>query len=79
VALKKSRITEKVERPMLRHEACALYLLAGHSSIPRVHAWGRSQYFEYLAIDLLGRPLSDERQDVCDVLLLIDQMVREST
>jgi casein kinase I family protein HRR25 len=62
---------------MLRHEACALYLLAGHSSIPHVHAWGRSQYFEYLAIDILGTPLTDKRLDVNNALLLIDQMVRE--
>jgi hypothetical protein len=39
---------------MLEHETCALYLLAGHPSISRVHP---SQYFEYLAIDILGKPL----------------------
>ena len=44
---------------MLRHEACALSLLAGHLSIPRVYAWGRSQFFEYLVMDQLGAPLTD--------------------
>ena len=29
----------------------------GHSSIPNVIAWGRSQYFEYLVMDRLGSSL----------------------
>ena len=34
--------------------------------------------FEYLAIVILGRPLTDERWNVNSVLLLVDQMVCES-
>jgi serine/threonine protein kinase len=82
VALKKSHITKHVKYPMLRHEACALFILAGHPSIPSVYAWGRSQYFEYLAMDLLGIPLTahakdGKRLDLTNVLSLVDQMVRK--
>jgi casein kinase I family protein HRR25 len=68
---------------MLRHEACALSLLAGHLSIPRVYAWGRSQFFEYLVMDQLGAPLTDsveihKRFNLRSVLLLLDQIVREN-
>lgn len=33
--------------------------LAGHPSIPTVFAYGRFAHFEYLAMELLGRDLSD--------------------
>ncbi|KAI1787229.1 kinase-like domain-containing protein [Ganoderma leucocontextum] len=54
VALKKMRVTNHVRHPLLLHEACVLILLGGHPNIPRVLAWGRSQYFEYMAMELLG-------------------------
>jgi len=81
VALKKSHVTKHVTSPMLRHEACALSLLAGHPSIPRVYAWGRSQYYEYLAMDLLGSPSQSvstqpKRLELRSVLSLLVQMVR---
>ena len=68
---------------MLRHEACALSLLATHESIPRVYAWGRSQFFEYLVMDRLGASLTDSvkihnRLNLRSVLLLLDQMVRKA-
>ncbi|TFK72322.1 kinase-like protein [Pluteus cervinus] len=80
VALKQAHITKNIEHPMLLHEACALSLLAGHPSIPSVYAWGRSQYFEYLTLDLLGSSLGDtvkkeKKLDLKTVLLLLDQML----
>jgi hypothetical protein len=81
VAVKKSRVTTSVAHTLLRHEACAFVLLAPHKGFPRVHAWGRSQWFEYLAMDLLGPSLSDmlrtqgRRFNVGSVLLLTIQMV----
>ncbi|KAI0695676.1 kinase-like domain-containing protein, partial [Cerioporus squamosus] len=54
VALKKCHVTDHVHHPRLLHEACALALLQGHKSIPLVYAWGRSQFYEYLAMELLG-------------------------
>ncbi|TFK72321.1 kinase-like protein [Pluteus cervinus] len=80
VALKLSHVTKDVEYPLLLHEACALSLLAGHPSIPSVHAWGRSQYFEYLTLDRLGAPVSNSVKEhnpmnLETVLLLLDQML----
>jgi hypothetical protein len=82
VAIKKSRVTASVAHTLLRHEACALILVAPHKGFPRVHAWGWSQWFEYLALDLLGPSLSemmgklDGQFSIGSVLLLTIQMVR---
>ncbi|KAI1796978.1 kinase-like domain-containing protein [Ganoderma leucocontextum] len=54
VALKKVHITEYAKYPPLLHEAAALLRLRGHRSIPDVYGWGRSQFFEYLSLELLG-------------------------
>ncbi|KAJ7074655.1 kinase-like domain-containing protein [Mycena amicta] len=58
IALKKMHITKHVKNAMLMHEAAALLKLRGHESVPAVYAWGRSQYYEYLALQLLGPTLS---------------------
>lgn len=69
---------------MLRHEACALFLLSGHEGFSRVYAWGRSQWFEYLYIDRLGPSLEQallnfeayHPYNLRSGLLLMSQMVR---
>jgi hypothetical protein len=69
---------------MLRHEACALLVLSGHDGFPRVYAWGRSQWFEYLYMDRLGPCLRKALvkfggyfpYNLRSGLLLMDQMVR---
>jgi hypothetical protein len=80
VAVKKSRATASVTHTLLKHEACALILVAPHKGFPRPYAWGRSQWFEYLALDLLGPSLSEMLHggqfSVGSVLLLTIQMVR---
>ena len=48
-AIKKSRVSLRVKRTMLRHEARVLQLLQGHPA----------QRFEYIAIDRLGQNLKD--------------------
>ncbi|KAI1784113.1 kinase-like domain-containing protein [Ganoderma leucocontextum] len=53
------RVTNHVRHPLLLHEACVLILVGEHPNIPRVLAWGRSQYFEYMAMELLGPNLED--------------------
>ncbi|KAI0689761.1 kinase-like domain-containing protein, partial [Cerioporus squamosus] len=62
VAVKKCHVTDHVEHPQLQHEACALVLLhgefgddldAGLKAIPHVYAWGKSQFYEYLPLELL--------------------------
>ncbi|KAI1787244.1 kinase-like domain-containing protein [Ganoderma leucocontextum] len=70
VALKKMRVTNHVRHPLLLHEACVLILVGGHPNIPRVLAWGRSQYFEYMAMELLGPNL-----EVRNAVALICQML----
>ncbi|KAJ6531256.1 kinase-like domain-containing protein [Mycena capillaripes] len=62
LALKK-HVTKHVVCPMLRHEACAMEILKGHPSIPFVDAWGRSQYYEYLTMQLLGPSTDDLFKD----------------
>ncbi|KAJ7859967.1 hypothetical protein B0H14DRAFT_2576886 [Mycena olivaceomarginata] len=54
LAVKKVHITKHVKTPMLQHEAAALSMLRGHESVPDVRCWGRSQYYEYTAMQLLG-------------------------
>ncbi|EJD52262.1 kinase-like protein [Auricularia subglabra TFB-10046 SS5] len=58
VAVKKCHITKHVRNATLQHEACALLLLKGHISTPAVYAWGRSQYYEYVAMEKLGEDVS---------------------
>jgi hypothetical protein len=72
-----------IDHLMLRHEACALFLLAGHDGFPRVYSWGRSQWFEYLYMDRLGpslmQSLAKQRTyhpyNLRSGLLLMNQMV----
>ncbi|KAI0740081.1 kinase-like domain-containing protein [Earliella scabrosa] len=60
VALKRVRFAwGYTPHPILRHEACALVLLQGHPSIAEVYAWGATQYYEYLAMQLLGVNLAE--------------------
>ncbi|KAI5899215.1 kinase-like protein [Schizophyllum commune H4-8] len=54
LAVKVVHTTKHVKNPMLRHEACAIISLRGHASVPEVYALGRTQYYEYLALEELG-------------------------
>jgi hypothetical protein len=84
VAVKKSHTAHWIDNPMLRHEACTLLLLSSHDGFPRVYAWGRSQWFEYLYMDRLGPCLMQALVEVGRYhpfnlrsgLLLMSQMVR---
>lgn len=57
IAIKKSRVSQRVRRPRLQHEARVMSALEGHPAIPRVVAYGHLQHFEYLAMELLGKGL----------------------
>ncbi|TFK91728.1 kinase-like protein [Polyporus arcularius HHB13444] len=59
VAVKQACVADHVEHPRLLHEGAALVLLRGHPNIPLAYAWGRSQYYEYLAMELLSVDLAD--------------------
>ncbi|KAI5821597.1 kinase-like protein [Schizophyllum commune Tattone D] len=58
VAVKMSHTTKHNKNPVLRHEACVMITLREHPAIPEVYAWGRSQFFEYLALEELGQDLT---------------------
>ncbi|KAI5899216.1 kinase-like protein [Schizophyllum commune H4-8] len=47
------------KNPMLLHEACAMLELRGHPNIPAVYSWGRSQMFEYLVMERLGKDIRE--------------------
>ncbi|RPD53414.1 kinase-like protein [Lentinus tigrinus ALCF2SS1-7] len=61
MALKRVRTVRLPEEPsmhpLLCHETCALVLLQGHPGIPRIYAFGSSQYYEYLAMQRLESDL----------------------
>ncbi|CCL99535.1 uncharacterized protein FIBRA_01553 [Fibroporia radiculosa] len=57
VAVKKSRVSTRVKRSLLKYEAQILHLLRGHPAIPAVHAYGRFPHFEYLAMELGGESI----------------------
>ena len=54
--------------------------MLGHQCIPEIFAWGRSQYFEYMAMERLGQNLRDAVQEFRltqrNLVILICQMVR---
>jgi hypothetical protein len=60
--VKKSRVSLRVKRTILKHEGHVLQLLKGHPSIPAVYAHGRLEHFEYLSMELLGRCVGDLHQ-----------------
>ncbi|KAF5388176.1 hypothetical protein D9615_000077 [Tricholomella constricta] len=59
VALKKSRVSQRVKRTILRYESRILQLLQGHPSIPAIYGYGQLPHFEYLAMELLGPSVKD--------------------
>ena len=57
IAIKKSRVSQRIRRPTLQHEASLLRALMDHPAIPRILAYGHLPHFEYLAMELLGNNL----------------------
>ncbi|KIL64828.1 hypothetical protein M378DRAFT_564851 [Amanita muscaria Koide BX008] len=62
VAIKKSRVSNKVKRPILQHEARVLEVLQGGPLIPVVYGYGQLDHFEYMAMELLGPSVADQQQ-----------------
>jgi len=80
VALKKSRVSLKVKRTVLRHESRILQFLQGHPAIPTLYEYGRLPHFEYLTMELLGRNVkelsaSPAQSSVKTVVRVAEQMV----
>ncbi|KAI0299208.1 kinase-like domain-containing protein [Russula brevipes] len=59
VALKKSRVSQRVKRTVLQYETRILQLLQGHPAIPQIYGYGHLPHFEYLAMELLGPSIKD--------------------
>ncbi|QRV96203.1 kinase domain protein [Ceratobasidium sp. AG-Ba] len=79
-AIKKSRVSLRVNRTLLQHEARVLRFLSGHPAIPEVYAYGRTDHFELLSLELLERSLSEVVKEsgsipITTVLEIADQML----
>ncbi|KAK0234346.1 putative casein kinase-1 hhp1 [Armillaria nabsnona] len=59
VALKMSRVSKRVKRPMFQHETRVLQLLKGQAAIPLVYAYGQLEHFEYIAMEILGSSVAE--------------------
>ncbi|KAM6494724.1 Protein kinase-like domain containing protein [Amanita muscaria] len=59
VALKKSRVSQRLNRTIIRYESRILHLLQGHPAIPAIYGYGQLPHFEYLAMELLGPSVKD--------------------
>lgn len=84
VAVKKSRVSLRVQRTFLKHEARILGLLQGHSAFPKLVGYGRGPHFEHLAMELLGSRVKEKMQagkalSVQTVAQIGEQMVRSSS
>ena len=78
VALKKSRVSQRVKRTILRYESRILQLLQGHPGIPAIYGYGHLPHFEYLAMELLGPSIKDRTTGplaVTTVVRIVLQMV----
>ncbi|KAF7329818.1 Kinase-like protein [Mycena kentingensis (nom. inval.)] len=75
-AIKQSRVSLRIERPFLRHEARILQLLQGHKSIPRLLGYFRGPHFEYIALELLGETLKEQIHQEDGAALLPETVAR---
>ncbi len=76
VALKMSRVSTRVQRPILQHETRILQLLKGQASIPIVYAYGQLEHFEYMAMELLGLTLRGHQKNGPGTGLMLPTVVR---
>ncbi|KAF8340935.1 putative casein kinase-1 hhp1 [Amanita rubescens] len=78
VALKKSRVSQRIKRPILQYESRILQLLQGHPAIPALYGYGQLPHFECLAMELLGPSVKDcaaGRVAVTTVVRVVLQML----
>ncbi|KAJ7743144.1 putative casein kinase-1 hhp1 [Mycena metata] len=78
VAVKKSRVSLRVQRTILRHESRVLQLLQGHPAIPVLYGYGQLPHFEYLSLELLGanaKELLVNQVRVPTVVRVVQQML----
>jgi serine/threonine protein kinase len=59
LAVKKSRVSLRIQRTLLHYEAKVLQALSGHPAIPTLFGYGRFSHFEYLGMELGGKSVGD--------------------
>jgi predicted Ser/Thr protein kinase len=59
VAVKKSRVSLRIKRPILLHESRILKLLQGHPGVPILYGYGHLPHFEYLSMEILGQSVKE--------------------
>jgi hypothetical protein len=65
IALKKSRVSLRIQRTLLHHEARVMCILRGHPAIPTLVGYRRVAHFEYLGMELLGKNLKATIESGC--------------
>ncbi|PBK94529.1 putative casein kinase-1 hhp1 [Armillaria gallica] len=81
VALKMSRVSKRVKRPMLQHETRVLQLLKGQAAIPLVYAYAQLEHFEYIAMEILGSSVAEHLNGpgagvmLTTVIRIVDQVL----
>nr|GAT58889.1 kinesin-like protein [Mycena chlorophos] len=78
VAVKKSRASQRLKRPILQYEAAVIHHLAGHPALPQVFGYGHLPHFEYLSLELLHGCLASEKAPLASSVVssVADQMLR---
>ncbi|KAG5634254.1 hypothetical protein H0H81_002692, partial [Sphagnurus paluster] len=84
VALKQSRVSSKVSRPLLQYKVRIVKLMEGHRVFPKLHAYARIPHFECIAMELHGPNLWDLKKknhtfSTRNVLVIAKQMVSNTT
>ncbi|SJL02837.1 uncharacterized protein ARMOST_06175 [Armillaria ostoyae] len=59
-----SRVSTRVKRPIPQHETRILQLLKGQVAIPVVYAYGQLEHFEYMAMEILGPSVIEQRKKI---------------
>lgn len=81
VALKQARVSLRVKRPPIQHEASVLWALRAHTAIPEIIGYGRIEHFELLSIPFYDKCVSDlvseseSPPSLPTVLKIADQLV----
>ncbi|KAK0436246.1 putative casein kinase-1 hhp1 [Armillaria borealis] len=58
-----SRVSSRVKRPILQHETRILQLLKGQV-IPVLYAYGQLEHFEYMAMEILGPSVAEQKKKI---------------
>ncbi|TDL20416.1 kinase-like protein [Rickenella mellea] len=69
VAIKASRVSRMIKRPILQHEIRIMQLLKGHVAIPVLYGYGHLEHFEYMAMEPLGPSVAEQQKEGAGVMI----------